>query len=260
MGSIRTGDKEASLLRLGDAEVYAVYAGEERAWPGEETRLWLHLTSNTSITLYTSQNSLLYTSQNSLQTVVDWGDGRKETYTGTNKSHAYDGPGDYRVAIRPKDTARAALGMGMYNNLFGIGVGDGKTGTSPELIRLEIGGLVNGIVDYSFGGCTSLRAVTVPEGVLSIGTEAFVGCAGLVLAEIGAHRLAGTDVLKNCPALQKLWLRESVDTIVANSLRDIGPTGALTIYCEADEKPASWPEGWNAGGFPVVWGQKARPW
>ena len=251
MGSIRIGEREPSLLRLGDTEAYEAYAGDERVWPGTETKLWLHLTSKKSVTIWWSLTEI--------ETLVDWGDGNTEVTKANRKSHSYTGGGNYRVRIRPKATFPCQFGYGLWDNIFGVGVGDSKTGTSPELVRLEIGGLVNGIVDYSFGGCTSLRAVTVPGHVLSLGVEAFKGCAGLALAEIGAHRL-GADVVKSCPALQKLWLRESVETIGADSLRDIGPTGALTIYCEADEKPTSWPEGWNPGGFPVVWGQKARPW
>jgi len=254
MGSIRIGEREPSLLRLGDTEAYAAYAGDERVWPGTETKLWLHLTSKRSVTLY--YDGLLA----STPYMIDWGDGKSETYSGYSRTHAYAGAGDYVVRIRPTGNEIRSFGYGLLNdNIFGIGAGGTKTGTSPELTRLEIGGLAGNITSWAFAGCTSLRAVTVPGHVPSLGDEAFKGCAGLALAEIGAHRL-GADVVKSCPALQKLWLRESVETIGADSLRDIGPTGALTIYCEADEKPASWPEGWNPGGFPVAWGQKARPW
>lgn len=255
MGSIRIGEREPSLLRLGDTEAYAAYAGDERVWPGTETKLWLHLTSKRSVTLY--YDGLLA----STPYMIDWGDGKSETYSGSSRTHAYAGAGDYVVRMRPTGNEIRAFGYGLAlnDNIFGIGAGGAKTGTSPELTRLEIGGLAGNITSWAFAGCTSLRAVTVPGHVLTIEQQAFKGCAGLVLAEIGAHRL-GADVVKSCPALQKLWLRESVETIGADSLRDIGPTGALTIYCEADEKPASWPAGWNPGGFPVTWGQKVRPW
>ena len=254
MGIIRIGDAAPSLLRLGNVDAYEARAGEERVWPGNETRLWLHLTSSRSVTLFYGQF------QAELVYAFKWGDGKAETYSGAARTHAYAGAGNYIVHMRPQANEKLSFGCGLVsNNLFGVEAGGTKTGTSPELTRVEIGGLVNSVEAWTFAGCTSLRVVTVPKSVLSIGDETFKGCAGLVLAEIGAQRL-GADVLKSCPALQKLWLRESVETIGADSLRDIGPTGTLTIYCEADEKPASWPEGWNPGGFPVVWGQKARPW
>ena len=253
MGSIRIGEREPSLLRLGDTEAYEAYAGDERVWPGTETKLWLHLTSNLRVEIY-------YGALVDYTWDISWGDGRRERVNGYNRSHTYAGPGDYTVTLQPVRSEPRSIGYGLiYYNIFGTAAGGAKTSTFPELVRLEIGGMIRETEADCFAGCTSLSAVTAPNSLLGLGDEAFKGCAGLVLAEIGAQRL-GNDVLKNCPRLQKLWLRESVETIGADSLRDIGPTGALTIYCEADEKPTSWPAGWNPGGFPVVWGQKARPW
>lgn len=254
MGIIRIGDATPSLLRLGDVEAYEAYAGDERVWPGTETKLWLHLTSNLRVTVSFSPSGA------DVDQIIDWGDGVSASVLGFSRTHDYAGPGEYCIRFRPPGNSMQDVGYGfLSSNIFVVEAGGGKTDTSPELARIEIGGLIRGVASYTFAGCTALTCVTIPRSVLRLGLEAFKGCAGLVLAEIGAQRL-GRDVLKNCPALQKLWLRAGVEDVGADTLRDIGPTGPLTIYCEADAKPDTWPEGWNPGGYPVVWAQKARPW
>ncbi|MDD6405738.1 MAG: leucine-rich repeat protein, partial [Clostridiales bacterium] len=45
------------------------------------------------------------------------------------------------------------------------------------VIPSEIEGMpVTGISDYAFNGCDGLTSITIPEGVTSIGDEAFSGC------------------------------------------------------------------------------------
>ena len=81
----------------------------------------------------------------------------------------------------------------------------------------------------TFGGCTSLKELVLPDGLKSIGNHSFSGCS----------------------SLESLIIPESV-TYMCQFIFEGCPN--LTIYCEADSMPNSWQGTWNNTNLPVVWG------
>ena len=249
---IRTAEGLVTMFLRGGVEPRAVYLGDERVWPGPETRLWVTGDDYDS-------NLCVGDSDGSRAYFVDFGDGCAARYTPQafrTINHHYLRDGVCLTRIIPED------GMPYVFNFSVYGL---PAVVNAMLHRAEIGRGVKEIRGYAFNGgkngnnYNDLVLVTIPTSVYSVGDCACIDCKALAAAEIGARAL-GVRLFQRCPQLRRLWLRESVETVPANCLADIAPEGALTIYCEADEKPASWTEGWNPDNFPVVWGKKVRPW
>lgn len=251
MGNIRTGEKAVTRYRLGETTPSAVYRGTERLWPGQDTELLIEATANQ----YVSISSL------SAGAVVDFGDGCALPtvlgLTGYGASHTYAAPGTYRVRVTYPDGGLHVLGASSLPV------------TSRKLLGLRLGSDVSSIGANAFwdalGEGKNILVVTVPPPIVKLGQWAFMD-ANVVLAEIAAQEI-DSGIFSGCPDLRRVWLRESVAEMVPDEGQ--GPfyraTPGAVIYCEADEKPAGWPAGWNeidgAGtALTVVWGQKTRPW
>lgn len=78
---------------------------------------------------------------------------------------------------------------------------------------------------------TSLKIITLPSALTTIGNEAFAGCFQLDAVYIPQNvEYIGANVFDNCPN--------------------------LTLYCEHDEAPEGWNISWNGSGGAVRWGCK----
>ena len=91
----------------------------------------------------------------------------------------------------------------------------------------------------------------VPAQVVSINYGAFSGCPNLttVVLPDTAATLKGWAVY-NCDTLLRLIIPKTVTTIEDDAIRNCNN---LTIYCEAESKPAGWATNWNRDSRPVVW-------
>ncbi|MBR5168435.1 MAG: leucine-rich repeat protein, partial [Salinivirgaceae bacterium] len=91
----------------------------------------------------------------------------------------------------------------------------------------------------------------VPAQVVSINYGAFSGCPNLttVVLPDTAATLKGWAVY-NCDTLLRLIIPKAVTTIEDDAIRNCNN---LTIYCEAESKPAGWATNWNRDQRPVVW-------
>ena len=70
------------------------------------------------------------------------------------------------------------------------------------------------IGDNSFKGCTSLKSVTIPEGVISIGREAFQGCGSLKSVIIPESVTSiGHSAFSSCVSLQSITIPKNVSSI-----------------------------------------------
>ena len=83
---------------------------------------------------------------------------------------------------------------------------------------------VTSIGSFAFGGCASLTSVTIPEGVISIGDEAFIHCDGLTSVTIpGSVGSIGERALSYCSSLESIFVSEgnvnykSIDGVLYNS-------------------------------------------
>lgn len=136
------------------------------------------------------------------------------------------------------------IGGGVFSkcrNLKSIEIPDGVTsiGVSAfnwcgSLKSIKIPDSVTSIGDSVFSGCTSLKSIEIPNSVTSIGDSAFSGCIGLTSIIIpNSVTSMGDEVFNMCKA--------------------------ITVYCEALEKPSGWSDWWNYsnyGNCNVVWGYK----
>ena len=93
---------------------------------------------------------------------------------------------------------------------------------------------VTSIGDSAFSNFIGLTSIEIPNSVTSIGDSAFSGCIGLTSIIIpNSVTSMGDEVFNMCKA--------------------------ITVYCEALEKPSGWSEWWNYsnyGNCNVVWGYK----
>ena len=136
-----------------------------------KTRAVVELPSEERLTLYLNFNGA--------SAVVEWGDGRSESVSGTgmhNLEHRYDSPGEYTIAI--------AVVSGKL-------VTSGNSTDSPFVGRVSLGSKValkefygGSNLDPDFGWIgfnqsLNLRIATIPEGVTNIANSAFPQCKSL---------------------------------------------------------------------------------
>ena len=114
--------------------------------------------------------------------------------------------------------------------------------TSIKQVTIENG--VTGIGDKSFCDCTSLTSVTIPGSVTGIGDEAFSGCTGLTeITFSGSAPTMGEDALKNVKTTiyynpDSTWtdavMQNYGGTITWKSLRMLGDFDGDNLVTDAD--------------------------
>ena len=92
---------------------------------------------------------------------------------------------------------------------------------------------VTSIGSEAFGNYSSLESIIIPESVTSVGTAAFSGCTGLT----------------------SIVIPESVTSVGDYAFRGCSN---ITIYCEAKSQPDVWDSNWNPDDCPVVWGYEVQ--
>lgn len=96
---------------------------------------------------------------------------------------------------------------------------------------------VTSIGDFAFNICSSLRAITIPDGVISIEYRAFFGCQSLTNITIPASvKSIGTEAFYDCSSLTSIVLPDSVMSIEwwafcgCKSLTDITFQGTIAQW------------------------------
>ena len=95
-----------------------------------------------------------------------------------------------------------------------------------------------GIANYSFSGCDSLKYITIPDGVTSIGDGAFYNCSSLRSITIpdGVTSI-GSEAFNGCGRLTNITfkgIKEQWNAIKKGSNWDLS-TGNYTIKCTDGE-------------------------
>ena len=96
---------------------------------------------------------------------------------------------------------------------------------------------VTSIGDFAFNVCSSLRAITIPDGVMSIEYRAFFGCQSLTNITIpNSVKSIGTEAFYDCSALTSIVIPDSVTSIEwwafcgCKSLTDITFQGTIAQW------------------------------
>ena len=85
---------------------------------------------------------------------------------------------------------------------------------NTEITELVIPDGVTSIGSEAFGGCSGLTSVTIPNSVTSIGSEAFGGCSGLTSVTIGNSVTSiGSGAFGGCSSLTSVTIPNSVTSI-----------------------------------------------
>jgi uncharacterized repeat protein (TIGR02543 family) len=123
-------------------------------------------------------------------------------------------------------------GISLIDSNYGVTI-TGYQGSGREvIIPTEIAGYpVIDITSSAFFKCTDITKVKISNTVTSIGVCAFFYCS----------------------SLESLIIPKSVEKIEGDIVYSCS---YLTIYVEAEEKPAEWYYGWNHDTHDVVWGYR----
>lgn len=121
--------------------------------------------------------------------------------------------------------------------------------------------LLDNTYEVSIGTATSVTDILIPSvyndlAVKRIAASAFAGCASLttiVLPELTTSIMA--NAFEGCTSLASIIIPESVTYVGSSAFLDCT---VLTIYAEAESKPALWNANWNIDGLTVVWGYVAQ--
>lgn len=109
----------------------------------------------------------------------------------------------------------------------------------------------------TFEGCVALTEIEIPSSVTYIGTNAFYGCESLeaLILNEGVEKIE-SGAFAGCTSLKTVILPESLTTIAADAFAGCEDLVIVT-YCEQDEAPEGWAEGWS-GNATVEWGGAAE--
>lgn len=97
----------------------------------------------------------------------------------------------------------------------------------------------------------------IPEGVTEIGEKAFCGLSDLEEVAIPSTvKTIDAGAFENCVNLTKVIIPKSVERVSGTAFSSFPDDyyDYLTVYCEAERKPAKWETGWNKNIKKVVWG------
>ncbi|MGN1061024.1 MAG: leucine-rich repeat protein, partial [Candidatus Coproplasma sp.] len=106
----------------------------------------------------------------------------------------------------------------------------GYTGTDTELTLPEMFNNKNyDISQYAFYNCTSLRSITIPNGVNSIGDYAFYGCSSLTSVEFPVSLTSiGNKAFYCCTALTSITIPDNMTSIGNDAF--FGCTKLIEVY------------------------------
>ena len=89
------------------------------------------------------------------------------------------------------------------------------------------------------------------DSIKTIGRYAFYKCEMLANVTMGSGiKSIGTDAFRECGSITQIMIPDGVTSIGGSAFMNCE---ALTIYCEAAEKPSGWDNNWNYYGGTVVW-------
>ena len=199
-------DAKAYVSEYGVLDVGATYITDDG-----KTRLYITIAAKGRMVV-----PLMLQQSVSNGVVVDWGDGKTETFSGTSAtilSHTYSNVGDYVIALEVLDGKLTLKGSSPYG-IFK----DSMPVYGNMLQKVEIGNGVTSIGSDAFRSCYSLASVVIPNSVTSIGNYAFVYCYSLASVVIpNSVTSIGKRAFNTCYSLASVVIPNSVTSIGDNA-------------------------------------------
>ena len=167
--------------------------------------------------------------------IIDWGDGSTpETITAAGVySHTWQVnqyPANVVIDIEyiPSGSTKLVLGRAVGNTPYGLFNNETYYASCVETV--ELGNNVD-FLTYSatFKNCTHLREINLPDGIMSIGNNAFYGCTNLALTVLpDSVTSIGNNAFQNCINLALPVLPDGL-TGISNSAFQNCRNLALTV-------------------------------
>lgn len=179
-----------------DSEYYAEFNNQEN------TRVLIKATANVPFNLYLFSSSLdnctIYW-ENSIKEDIEWG-----LYTEKTVQHTYPSSGFYWVIIK---SSNGITGM---PNLYVNNQTDKELYYKCYLADYKNSSYSLG--DYAFYGCENLYTVTIPQGMIYIGRNAFNG-SGIRSIDLSQASTIGDYAFANCFYLKDIKLGKNLRSI-----------------------------------------------
>ena len=112
---------------------------------------------------------------------------------------------------------------------------------------------VTTIGEYAFQYCSSLTSIYIPDSVTTIGSGAFYYCSNLTKVKFGENSQLtsiGSEAFYYCFSLISIYIPDGVTTIGSRAFYNCPQ---LTFYCGASSEPSGWSSSWNGSSLQVVW-------
>ncbi|MCQ2743043.1 MAG: leucine-rich repeat domain-containing protein [Bacilli bacterium] len=176
------------------------------------------------------------------------------------------------------DTEKSTLLAGSSNSTIPNGnkkIAEYSFAELKDLKSIVIPDSVTSIGDYAFLRCRHLKSATLPDSITHFGLSSFAECATLETIHIPSSvkeipydcffrcfkldgvtipssvTKIGVNAFFECSTLKSIFIPKTVTSIAEYAFFGCS---SLTIYCEAEEKPAGWNDDWNHDNRPVHWG------
>lgn len=176
-----------------------------------------------------------------------------------------DIPGAFRsctalTEVRFEESDLSIIGQAAFDNC-----------TALDTIRW--GSSVREIHQSAFG-FTAFTELHIPASVNLVELWAFGFCRSLINLEVAASEIRAS-AFSDCTALEKIWLRSTVETVAGHGtglfdalVQWTGCSPDATLYCEPASKPSGWNSEYDAYArdaeaylrYNAVWGQTVPPW
>jgi hypothetical protein len=131
------------------------------------------------------------------------------------------------------------------------------------ITEVDIPDSVTALGNSSFSSMEQLASIKLPPNLVTIGDSVFHDCNSLKSVIIpNKVRKIGEGVFSSCSKLETLFIPSSVKTMgkILREWRESDTFKNLTIYCEAQSKPDSWDENWNATYVGETWSPETQTW
>lgn len=215
---------QAQVTETGSCDIGQMYRTTDR-----KTKLYCHFE--------VGRLSPYLSLQKTGQVTIDWGDGSPTelmpdvaTYMTSNLQHTYAAPGDYVISIYPQSSASATIPMGLYGS-YVLRPSASATGSLMyigTIKKVEVGDQVS---IGGFGGCSSLKSITLPEGLSSsLGSNCFRNCVSLTHLTIPTGVTAIPQEFAYGTPLSSISIPRGVTVIGSNSFyNNYSPLSSVSI-------------------------------